>query len=85
MVIRDERIVAAACILQLSEDYTISRELGTRHRAAIGITAVSYTHLDVYKRQAGTLADTLGKRNPFRYRGYVFDEETGLYLSLIHI
>lgn len=27
----------------------------------------------------GTLADTLGKRNPFRYRGYVFDEEAGLY------
>ena len=27
----------------------------------------------------GTLADTLGKRSPFRYRGYVFDEETGLY------
>ncbi len=26
----------------------------------------------------GALADTLGKRNPFRYRGYVFDEETGL-------
>jgi len=38
MIIRDERIVAAACILQLSDDYTISRELGTRHRAAIGIT-----------------------------------------------
>ena len=38
MIIRDERIVAAACILQLSENYTISRELGTRHRAAIGIT-----------------------------------------------
>ena len=27
----------------------------------------------------GNLADTLGKRNPFRYRGYVYDEETGLY------
>ena len=27
----------------------------------------------------GTLADTLGKRNPFRYRGYVYDEETELY------
>lgn len=38
MIIREERIVAAACILQLSDDYTISRELGTRHRAAIGIT-----------------------------------------------
>lgn len=38
MIIRSERIEAAACILQLSEDYSISRELGTRHRAAIGIT-----------------------------------------------
>ena len=27
----------------------------------------------------GSLADTLGKRNPFRYRGYVYDEETELY------
>ena len=27
----------------------------------------------------GMLADTLGKRNPFRYRGYIYDEETGLY------
>lgn len=38
MIIRNERIAAAACILQLSDDYSISRELGTRHRAAIGIT-----------------------------------------------
>ena len=27
----------------------------------------------------GTLKTTLGLRNPFRYRGYVNDEETGLY------
>jgi len=27
----------------------------------------------------GSLATTLGKINPFRYRGYVYDEETGLY------
>ena len=38
MVIRNRRIEAAACILPLSEDPTISRDLGTRHRAAIGIT-----------------------------------------------
>ena len=38
MIIRDERIVAAACILQLSDNTSISRDLGTRHRAAIGIT-----------------------------------------------
>ena len=38
VIIRNERILAAACILQLSDDYSISRELGTRHRAAIGMT-----------------------------------------------
>jgi len=27
----------------------------------------------------GSMADTLGKKNPFWYRGYVYDEETGLY------
>ncbi len=29
--------------------------------------------------KTGTLATTLGTLNPFRYRGYVYDEETGLY------
>lgn len=29
--------------------------------------------------KSGTLAETLGTLNPFRYRGYVYDEETGLY------
>ena len=29
--------------------------------------------------KTGTLAGTLGTLNPFRYRGYVYDEETGLY------
>lgn len=38
VIIRNERILAAACILQLSDDHSISRELGTRHRAAIGMT-----------------------------------------------
>ncbi|MEG0934678.1 MAG: diadenylate cyclase CdaA [Clostridia bacterium] len=38
VVIRDDRIVAAACILQLTSDNSLSRELGTRHRAAIGIS-----------------------------------------------
>ena len=28
---------------------------------------------------AGSLADTLGKHNPFRYRGYIYDEETEMY------
>ena len=38
VVIRGTQIMAAACILSLSEGKGISRELGTRHRAALGIT-----------------------------------------------
>lgn len=38
VVIRSTHIMAAACILSLSEGKGISRELGTRHRAALGIT-----------------------------------------------
>ena len=37
-IIKHERIAASACFLQLSENSSISRDLGTRHRAAIGIT-----------------------------------------------
>ena len=42
---------------------------------------VSYVY-DAWGRPiscSGTMASTLGKINPFRYRGYVYDEETGLY------
>ena len=41
VILRQERVMAAACYLPLSENPTISKELGTRHRAAIGISEVS--------------------------------------------
>lgn len=44
-------------------------------------TVVEYSY-DSWGRQiscTGTLATTLGVQNPFRYRGYIYDTETGLY------
>jgi diadenylate cyclase len=41
VLIRDNRIVAATCYLPLSDSLTIGKELGTRHRAAIGMSEVS--------------------------------------------
>ncbi len=38
VVIRDDRIVAANCLLPLSESRSIDRALGSRHRAALGVT-----------------------------------------------
>ena len=38
VIIRGGRILAAACVLPLTESENVSRELGTRHRAAMGVT-----------------------------------------------
>ena len=46
-----------------------------------GTQVVAYTY-DAWGNPlttTGTMADTLGKLNPFRYRGYFYDTETGLY------
>lgn len=48
---------------------------------AAGTSVVQYNY-DAWGKpisKSGTLASTLGTQNPFRYRGYVYDEETGLY------
>ena len=48
---------------------------------ASGTAVVTYTY-DAWGNiltTTGTLASTLGTHNPLRYRGYVFDQETGLY------
>ncbi len=46
-----------------------------------GLVVVEYTYDSWGKliSTTGSLANTLGKLNPFRYRGYIYDEETGLH------
>ncbi|MBQ3669080.1 MAG: diadenylate cyclase CdaA [Clostridia bacterium] len=56
MIIRDGRILAAACILQLTNDPDLSKELGTRHRAAIGITETSDAVSFVVSEETGTIS-----------------------------
>lgn len=38
VIVRDERLLAASCMLPLSENPDVDRDLGTRHRAALGVT-----------------------------------------------
>lgn len=58
MIIRDERIAAAACILPLTDDHSISRELGTRHRAAIGITEGTDAVTLIVSEETGVISMT---------------------------
>ncbi len=41
IIVRGDRIVSATCYLPLSENMSLSKALGTRHRAAVGISEVS--------------------------------------------
>ncbi len=55
VIIKNERIAAASCFLPLTKNPGISRELGTRHRAAIGITEGSDAISVVVSEETGLI------------------------------
>ncbi|MDL2310453.1 diadenylate cyclase CdaA [Peptostreptococcaceae bacterium OttesenSCG-928-C18] len=56
VVIREDIIKAASCFLPLSENQSISRELGTRHRAALGISEKSDSLSVIVSEESGTIS-----------------------------
>jgi diadenylate cyclase len=69
VIIRDMRIQAAGCLLPLSTNEEIDKNLGTRHRAGIGITEVSDAVVIIVSEETGVISLACGgalKRN-FNY------------------
>ena len=69
VIIRDMRIQAAGCLLPLSTNEEIDKNLGTRHRAGIGITEVSDAVVIIVSEETGVISVACGgnlKRN-FNY------------------
>lgn len=62
VLIRGTKIMAAACILSLSEGKSISRELGTRHRAALGITESTDAITLIVSEETGIVSMANGGR-----------------------
>lgn len=56
MIIRDGRVTAAGCVLPLSDSVRISADLGTRHRAALGISEVSDAVVVVVSEETGAIS-----------------------------
>ncbi len=56
VIVRGERVVAARCLLPLAEEWPPERQLGTRHRAAVGITERSDALVVVISEEAGTIS-----------------------------
>lgn len=59
VIIRENRILAAGCFLPISSNMTISKELGTRHRAALGMSENSDAIILIISEETGhiTIAD----------------------------
>ena len=53
VLLRDNRIVAATCYLPLSNNLEVSKELGTRHRAGLGISEVSDSLTIIVSEETG--------------------------------
>lgn len=56
VIIKGDRVVAAACFLPLSDNENISKELGTRHRAGIGITERSDALALMVSEETGSIS-----------------------------
>lgn len=55
VIIREEKILAAGSILPLSQNFNISKELGTRHRAALGMSERSDAFIIVVSEETGVI------------------------------
>jgi diadenylate cyclase len=56
VIIRDERLLAASCMLPLSENPDVDRDLGTRHRAALGVTESTDAIAVVVSEETGAIS-----------------------------
>ena len=60
MIIRDGRVTAAGCVLPLSDNNRISADLGTRHRAGLGISEATDAVVVIVSEETGTISVAVG-------------------------
>ena len=77
MLVRDGKIYAAGCLLPLSDNQTISREMGTRHRAGLGLSEQSDALIIIVSEETGVI--TIASEGKLR-RGFT-DDQLKLELS----
>ena len=60
VIVRDGRVAAAGCVLPLSDSKRLSADLGTRHRAGVGISEVSDAVTVIVSEETGTISVAVG-------------------------
>ena len=82
VLLRAERILAAGCVLPLTQNQNLSRELGTRHRAGIGITEVSDSVAIIVSEETGIISVAKdGKLSRFLDRKALEKQLLNMYMS----
>ncbi|WP_073027228.1 diadenylate cyclase CdaA [Lutispora thermophila] len=56
VIIRKNRIAAAGCFLPLTESQNLSKQIGTRHRAALGLTEISDSLVVIVSEETGVIS-----------------------------
>lgn len=72
IILRGDRVVAATCYLPLSDSLSISKDLGTRHRAAVGISEVSDSLTIAVSEETGKVSIAL--------RGQIYRDVTADFM-----
>jgi len=80
MIVRNNRIYAAGCVLPLTNSMEISKKLGTRHRAGIGLTEVSDAAVVIVSEETGVISLAL---NGKLVRNYDGDRLLAILLKII--
>jgi len=65
VVVRDDRIVAASCLFPLSQNPDVDKRLGTRHRAALGLSEETDALVIVVSEETGKLSTAVGGKLNF--------------------
>ena len=60
VIVRGNRVVSATCYLPLSDNMELSKELGTRHRAGVGIAEVTDAFTIIVSEETGKVSVTQG-------------------------
>ena len=60
MIIRDGRVTAAGCVLPLSDSNRLSADLGTRHRAGVGMSEISEAVVVIVSEETGAISVAVG-------------------------
>ncbi|WP_373368732.1 diadenylate cyclase CdaA [Clostridium weizhouense] len=79
-IIRNSRIAASGCVLPLTSNNTINKKLGTRHRAAIGLSEVSDSLIIIVSEETGVVSLAI---NGKLRRGYDKEKLRKVLLSII--